>query len=56
MIAKGKEGRRRMEGWVGEGWSKRLELADVSYYIGRDKQSGPTIQHRELYSMSYDKP
>ena len=38
---------------LGEGWSGKPGLADVSYCM--DKQ-GATVQHRELYSVSYDKP
>ena len=41
-----------MGSWIGS-----LELADANYYIYRmDKQQSPTIQHRELYSISGDKP
>ena len=40
-----------------EGWSGRLGLADVSFYIYiMDKKQGPTVQHREPYPISYDKP
>jgi len=35
---------------VGGGWSWRLGLVDVSYYI---QTTGPTVEHRE---RSYDKP
>ena len=31
-----------------------LEMQTVMYRI--DKQQGPTVQHRELYSVSCDKP
>ena len=41
---------------LGEGWSGSLGLADVSFIYRMDKQQGPTVQHRELYSISYDKP
>ena len=44
MVAKG-------EG-LAEGWSGRLDLADVYYMDER----GPTVQHREIYSISYGKP
>ena len=40
----------------GEGWSGRVGLADLSYYTGMDKQQSLTEYHRELYSISYDKP
>ena len=41
----------------GEEWTGRLGLADVNCYIQKlDKQQGPTMQHRKLYSVSYDKP
>ena len=36
-------------------WSGRLGLADVSVHI-QDGQTRPTEEHRELYSISYDKP
>ena len=40
-------------GGEGKGWE--LGLADANQYISRmDRQQGPT--HRELYSISYDKP
>ena len=43
-------GRRR--GWeVGS-----LGLADASYIYRTNKQQGPTVQHRELYSVSCDTP
>ena len=49
----GCQGGRELE----EAWSGRLGLAHVSCYIQRmDKQHGPTIQHRELRAISYDKP
>jgi len=38
-----------------EGWSGRLGLSDVSYYIYRermDQLQDLTPQHRELYSIS----
>ena len=39
----------REKGWIGSS-----ELADASYYIHRmDKQQSLTVEHRELYSMSY---
>ena len=44
----------------GEGFGRGVEReAGVRRYelIQRvDKQQGPTVQHRELYSISYDKP
>ena len=44
-------------GGVGERWTGSLGLADKNYYIQKiDKQQGPTVQHRELYSVSCDKP
>ena len=33
----------------------RLGLADIRPYIKMDKQ-GPTAQHGDLYSISYNKP
>ena len=38
-----------------EGWIRSLELAGAKYYI-QDKQQSPTVQHRELLSISHDKP
>ena len=43
-------------GCWGEGWRGRLGVADVSFIYRVDKQQGPTVDHRELYSISYDKP
>ena len=44
-------------GAVGAGWIESLGLADAKYYIYKmDKQQGPTVEHRELYSISCDKP
>ena len=40
---------------LGEGWSGRLGLADVTIIYRMDKQ-GSAVQHKELYSISYDKP
>ena len=31
-------------------------LADVSFIYIMDKQQGLTVEHRELYSIAYDKP
>ena len=44
---------------VGVGWIGSLGLADANCFIyiyRMDEQQGPTIQHREQYSISYDKP
>ena len=44
-------------GGMRKGWGRMLGLADVNLYIERmDKQEGPIVQHREQYSISYDKP
>ena len=40
---------------MGEGWTGGLGLVDVNYMYRMDKQ-GPTVLHRELYSISCDKP
>ena len=38
-------------------WIGSQSLADVNHYLYRvDKQQGPTMQHRELYPISCDKP
>ena len=42
---------------VREGRSGSLELADANWYLQRmNKQQGPSVQHRELYSVSCDNP
>ena len=43
------------EGWGRDGlgvWDQQMQT--VIYRM--DKQQGPTVQHRELYSIPYDKP
>ena len=44
-------GREGGEGWMG-GWDQQMQT--IMYRM--DKQQGPTVQHRELYSISCDKP
>ena len=39
------------EGWIGS-WDQQIQT--ITYRM--DKQQGPTVQHRELYSISYNKP
>lgn len=41
-------------GWGGglEVWDEQMQT--ITYRM--DKQRGPTVQHRELYPGSYDKP
>ena len=42
-------------GWVREGlrvWDQQMQTSKYRM----DKQQGPTVQHRELYSISCDKP
>ena len=41
---------------VREGRNGSLGLAEANYVYGMDKLQGPTVQHRELYSISCDKP
>ena len=41
---------------VGEGWVGSLGLADTNYATQNSKQKGLTVWHRELYSISCDKP
>ena len=44
---------------AGEGWIRSSGLADaifLSIIYRTDKQQGPPMQHRELYSVSCDKP
>ena len=43
------------QGWV-RGQNESLRLKDASYYRQMDKQHGPTVEHRELDSISSDKP
>ena len=43
-------------GEVGEGWNRSLALVDATIIYRMDKQQGPTVQHKELYSISCDKP
>ena len=37
---------------VGKGWNGKLRLSAIIQ--GGDKQEDPTVQHGELYLMSYD--
>ena len=42
-------------GWGREGlgvWDQQIQT--ITYIM--DKQQGPTVEHRELYSISCDKP
>ena len=41
-------------GEMWEEWIGSLGLVYSSYYLQDGKQSGPTVQHRELYSISCD--
>ena len=41
---------------LGEEWSGRLGLASEAFIHRVKKEQGPTVQHRELYSIFYDKP
>ena len=41
---------------VGEGCVGSLGLADANYPAQNNKQQGPTVWHRALYSVSRDKP
>ena len=43
-------------GGVKEGWVGGLGLAIQASMYRADKQQGPTVSHRELYSTSSDKP
>ena len=42
--------------WGGEGWTRSWgqQILTIIYKTG--KRKGPTIEHRELYSISWDKP
>ena len=46
------------EGWGDEvrGWGQQMQLYTVIKYNVQEKQPSPTVQDRELYSVSYDKP
>ena len=49
MVAKGEGG----GGRAGVGvWDEQMQT--IIYRV--DKQQGPTVEHRELYSISWDKP
>ena len=39
-----------------EGGIESLRLVSANYYMQDGKQQGPTVQHRELYLISFDKP
>ena len=44
-----------LRGWVGvgvRGWDQQMQTS--IHRMG--KQQGPTVQHRELYAISCDKP
>ena len=41
--------------WGGEGSTGSLGLTDVNCMCRMDRQQGPTVQHRELHSVSCDK-
>ena len=45
------EGGGVVEGWLGV-WEQQMQT--IIYTL--DKQQGPTAEHRELYSISCDKP
>ena len=49
MVAKGEVGVRRDDLEV---WDQQMQT--IMYRM--DKQQGPTVEHRELYSISCDKP
>ena len=44
------------EGGYRGGWGGSLRLADANYTERMNKQQGPTVQHRELYPVSWDRP
>lgn len=43
------------QGMAGKRGYGSLRLADADYMYKMDKQQGPNVSHRELYSMSCDK-
>ena len=49
VVAKGQEEKVKERMGV---WDQQIQT--ITYEM--DKQQGPTVQNRELYSMSYDKP
>ena len=51
VVAKGEGGGGEEVGWTGS-----LGLVDANSSIQDEKQQGPTVWHRELYSISTDKP
>ena len=60
MKQKWTHGHKRIDWWrlrqkrLVEGWSGRLGLAGIAFLNRMDKR-GPTVYHRELCSVSYDK-
>ena len=42
--------------WVGQKVHLDFSITCYSIIYKMDKQQGPTVQHSELYSMSWDKP
>ena len=42
-------------GWVRDGLGVQGQQMQTIIYR-MDKQQGPTVEHRELYSVSWDKP
>ena len=55
-----KSGTQRIDWWLPRGggrdglgvWDQQMQT--IIYRM--DKQKGPTVQHKELYSISWDKP
>ena len=47
MVAKGDVGRSGMDG--------EFEVGNETIVFRMDKQRGPTLQHRELYPVSWDR-
>lgn len=41
---------------LGEGWIENVGLVEGDYYMEDGQEQGPTVQPREPYSVSYDKP
>ena len=48
VVAKGRTERR------GKDWEFGVSRSTTTFRM--DKQQGPTVQHRELYPISWDKP
>ena len=61
LSMKQKQSHRRREQTCGcqEEGDRRVgdqQMRTIIYLYNMDKQRGPTVQHKKLYSITYDKP